>query len=284
MPLISALLLASLLLALCALLLGRWLLYRLATNWCHRKLGADLKIGSLGFFWLQNISLKFGKHQQQVLEIDSIWVSSKLLNHELPHYFALCFGEVRIRMDLHRMAGSPHRASRNPADVPTEHKDRSFLNPSLLKIFSQILSVHLDSINIMVLNVAESESLWHMTVSKTSFLLESDGKRLGCTLSLNQLSSKILKSSQQDEACLAELCLALTVECSISERCLRAVSLRVCSLHAELHESLFNSDLLHRRLDSPEQVHEEQSDITEEQSDTGGDYGFCGQTINTLVA
>ncbi|XP_075445376.1 bridge-like lipid transfer protein family member 2 isoform X2 [Ascaphus truei] len=264
MPLISALPLALLLLAaLGALLLGRWLLYRLATNWCQRKLGADLKIGSMGFYWLQNISLKFGTQQQQTLEIDSVWVSSKLLNHELPHYFALCFGEVRIRTDLQGTAASPRLTPEAPADVNREDGDKAVLNPSLLRILSQLLSVHLDSINIMVLNVAKSESLWHMTVSRTSFLLDSDGKSLDCTLNMNQLTSKVLKSSQQDEACLAELSLALTVECSISQRSLRAISLRVRGLHAELHESLFHSELLHGDM-----VAVEQRDSTEEQADT----------------
>ncbi|KAM4700309.1 bridge-like lipid transfer protein family member 2 isoform 2-T2 [Discoglossus pictus] len=268
MPLLSAVLLALLLLVLCALLLGRWLLYRLATNWCQKKLGADLKIGSLGFLWLQNISLKFGRLQQQILEIDSIWVSSKLLNHELPHYFALCFGEVRIRTDLQGISSKPQHAPKAPDQLVREQEVRADLNPSWLRILSQLLSIHVDSINIMVLNVAESESLWHMTVSKTSFLLDSDGKRLDCTLGVNQLTSKVLKSSQQVEACLAELSVAVTVECRISDRCLKALSLKVHSLNAELHESLFHSDLLQRREVSPEQGEHEQSDSTQEQSDT----------------
>ncbi|XP_028938333.1 protein KIAA0100-like [Ornithorhynchus anatinus] len=85
MPLLLAALLALLLAALGALFLGRWLVVRLATGWCQRKLQADLKIGSFGFFWIQNVSLKFQRHRQTV-EVDSVWISSKLLSHELPHY------------------------------------------------------------------------------------------------------------------------------------------------------------------------------------------------------
>ncbi|XP_053313051.1 bridge-like lipid transfer protein family member 2 [Spea bombifrons] len=266
MSLFSAVLLALLLLFVCAVLVGRWLLYRLATNWCQRNLGADLKIGSLGFFWLQNFSLKFGK-QHQTLEIDSIWLSSKLLNHELPHYFALCFGEVRIRTDLQGKSVTLGRSSR-PPNKTKEEKEKTFLSPSVLKILSQLISVHLDSINIMVLNVAESESLWHMTVSRTGLILDSDGKRLGCTLSVNQLTSKLLKSSQQDEACLAELSLALNMECSVSERRLRLVSLRVRSLHTELHESLFHSELRHMGLVKTERGSDGDSSATEGQADT----------------
>ncbi|XP_075052913.1 bridge-like lipid transfer protein family member 2 [Mixophyes fleayi] len=269
MPVIYALLLALLLVALCVLLLGRWLLYRLATSWCQRKLGVELKIGSLGLLWLQNISVKFGRQQQQTLEIDSIWVSSKLLNHELPHYFALCFGEVRIRTDLQGISPPPHQAPNAASELPLQQTDKTAFSPSIVKVLSQLLSVHLDSVNIMVLNVAESESLWHVTFSKTSILLDSDGKRMDYTLSLNQLNSKLLKSNKQDEACLAELSLALTLECSISEKCLRAVSLRVRSLHSEVHESLFHSDLLQKRLVSTVHGKTKESNNEEEQADTG---------------
>lgn len=59
----------------------RWLVVRFATKWCQQKLQAELKIGS--FFWIQNVSLKFQQHQQTV-EIDSLWISSKLLSYDLP--------------------------------------------------------------------------------------------------------------------------------------------------------------------------------------------------------
>jgi hypothetical protein len=45
----------------------RWLVVRLATRWCQRKLQAELKIGSFRFFWIQNVSLKFQQHQQTVV-------------------------------------------------------------------------------------------------------------------------------------------------------------------------------------------------------------------------
>lgn len=45
----------------------RWLACRLAITWCRQKLQAELKIGSFGFFWAQNISLKFQQEQQTVV-------------------------------------------------------------------------------------------------------------------------------------------------------------------------------------------------------------------------
>ncbi|KAI2582038.1 KIAA0100 [Homo sapiens] len=66
MPLFFSALLVLLLVALSALFLGRWLVVRLATKWCQRKLQAELKIGSFRFFWIQNVSLKFQQHQQTV--------------------------------------------------------------------------------------------------------------------------------------------------------------------------------------------------------------------------
>ncbi|XP_057569958.1 bridge-like lipid transfer protein family member 2 isoform X4 [Hippopotamus amphibius kiboko] len=219
--------------------LKRWLVVRLATKWCQRKLQAELKIGSL--FWIQNVSLKFQQHQQTV-EIDSLWISSKLLSHDLPHYVALCFGEVRIRTDLQKVSGlfAPFSQS-----TGVHQKELSF-SPSLLKIFCQLFSIHVDSINIMVLKVATSESLWHIQIRDSSFLLDSDGKRLKCEVSLSQINSKVLKSGQLEDTCLAELSLALKLclEVGISSRQLKVITVDVWTLHAELHEGLFHSQLL----------------------------------------
>ncbi|XP_036622430.1 protein KIAA0100 homolog isoform X2 [Trichosurus vulpecula] len=245
MPLLLAALLSLLLAALCALFLCRWLLVRLATKWCHRRLQAELKIGSFGFFWIQNVSLKFEQHQQTV-EIDSVWISSKLLSHDLPHYVALCFGEVRIRTDLQKMSGLPTSFSKTTG---VNHRDMPF-SPSLLRIACQLFSIHVDSINIMVLKVATSESLWHIQISRSRFLLDSDGKRIDCEVSLSQVNSKVLKSGQSEDTCLAELSLAmdLCVEMGLSSLQLKAITLDVWTLHAELHEGLFHGQLLHPSL------------------------------------
>ncbi|XP_051848259.1 bridge-like lipid transfer protein family member 2 [Antechinus flavipes] len=245
MPLLLVALLSLLLVALCALFLCRWLLVRLATKWCHRRLQAELRIGSFGFFWIQNVSLKFEQHQQTV-EIDSVWISSKLLSHDLPHYVALCFGEVRIRTDLQKMSGLPSSFSKT-----SEVDQRELpLSPSLLRIACQLFSIHVDSINIMVLRVATSESLWHIQISRSRFLLDSDGKKIDCEVSLSQVNSKVLKSGQSEDTCLAELSLAmdLCVEMGLSSLQLKAVTLDVWTLHAELHEGLFHSQLLHSSL------------------------------------
>uniref|UniRef100_E1BD97 KIAA0100 n=1 Tax=Bos taurus TaxID=9913 RepID=E1BD97_BOVIN len=215
-----------------------WLVVRLATKWCQQKLQAELKIGS--FFWIQNVSLKFQQHQQTV-EIDSLWISSKLLSHDLPHYVALCFGEVRIRTDLQKVSSlfAPFSQSTGA------HQKELAFSPSLLKI-CQLFSIHVDSINIMVLKVATSESLWHIQIRESSFLLDSDGKRLKCEVSLSQINSKVLKSGQLEDTCLAELSLALKLclEVGISSGQLKAITVDVWTLHAELHEGLFHSQLL----------------------------------------
>uniref|UniRef100_A0A8C0GPD0 Bridge-like lipid transfer protein family member 2 n=1 Tax=Chelonoidis abingdonii TaxID=106734 RepID=A0A8C0GPD0_CHEAB len=111
---------------------------------------------------------------------------------------------------------------------------------------SQLFSVHVESINIMVLHEATSESLWHIQVTRMRLLLDNDGKRLDCEVTLSQVNSKVLKSSQLDDMCLAELALALTfsMEVNVSKRQLVGISLGVWTLHAELHEGLFCSELL----------------------------------------
>nr|XP_023411892.1 protein KIAA0100 homolog [Loxodonta africana] len=98
----------------------------------------------------------------------------------------------------------------------------------------------------MVLKVATSESLWHIQISGSSLLLDSDGKRLDCKMSLSKINSKVLKSGQLEDTCLAELSLTLNLclELGISSRQLKAITVGVWTHHAELHEGLFHSQLL----------------------------------------
>ncbi|XP_066419511.1 bridge-like lipid transfer protein family member 2 [Molothrus aeneus] len=244
-PPLPAALLAVVLVALLAGLLARWLACRLAVTWCRQKLHAELKIGSFGFFWAQNISLKF-QREQQTVEIDNIWISSKL-SRELPRYFELCFGEVRIRTDLQKGPGLQPSVPEAPREADgNESKTDLTLKPSLLRLLSQLFSIHMDSINIMVLHVATSESLWHIQASQTRLLLNGNGKSLTCEVSLTKVNSKVLRSSQLDDTCLAELALALSLSLEISSK-RRLVGIRLCvrTLQAELHEGLFCSPLLH---------------------------------------
>ncbi|XP_063002776.1 bridge-like lipid transfer protein family member 2 [Elgaria multicarinata webbii] len=245
-PVLGALLLVLLVL-LGGLCLGRWLLYILVTNWCRRRLQAELKIRTLGFFWVQNLSLKF-QEEQQTVEIDSIWISSKLLNHDVPRYLALCFGEVRVRVDLQKAAELQTLTPEVPAEGDSEPGQALSLGPSLLRLLSQLCSVHVESVNVMVLHVAASESLWHVQVSRSRILLDCNGRSTTCEVTFGQVNSKVLKSSQQDDACLAELSLVLSVslDIGVSQRQLLGLALRVWSFHAELHEGLFHSALLQR--------------------------------------
>ncbi|KAM9218348.1 bridge-like lipid transfer protein family member 2 [Leptosomus discolor] len=245
-PPLPAVLLGLVVVALLAGLLARWLACRLAVTWCRQKLRAELKIGSFGFFWAQNISLKF-QQEQQTVEIDNVWISSKL-SRELPRYFELCFGEVRIRTDLQKGPGFQPSVPEAPReDDGNESRADLTLKPSLLRLLSQLFSIHMDSINVMVLHAATSESLWHIQASKTRLLLNGNGKSLTCEVSLSKVNSKVLRSSQLDDTCLAELALALSLSLEISsKRRLVGVRLRVRTLQAELHEGLFCSPLLRR--------------------------------------
>ncbi|XP_063151468.1 bridge-like lipid transfer protein family member 2 [Candoia aspera] len=250
-PALGALLLVLLVL-LVGLCLGRWLLYILITNWCQRRLRAELKIHSFRAFGIQNLSLKF-QEEQQTVEIDSIWLSSRLLNHDVPRYLALCFGEVRIRVDLQKSPDLQPPAPLGPGPAERDQGEALSLGPSLLQLLSQLCSFHVDSVNVMVLHVAASESLWHVQVSRSQVLLGCDSRSVACELTCSQVNSKVLKSSQQDDACLAELSLALSVslDVSLSKQQLQSVALGVWSLHAELHEGLFHSELVRHMGGSP---------------------------------
>ncbi|XP_042342342.1 protein KIAA0100-like isoform X2 [Plectropomus leopardus] len=215
----------------------RWLICTLAVRFFHTALNADLKIKSVGLFSVQGVSIQF--HPQHTLEIDRIWISSKLLNQDLPRYLALCVGETRVRFDL--------QAPLRPL-VKKSHGKKSgkiSVSPTTLRFLSQLLSFHISSINVMVLNLALSESLWHMTVTGITLLLDHHSKRLAWDFSVSQLSSKVLKSSQLD-ICLAEVALSLLLsgDVSLPEMKPGCLSLSVRTLIAELHEGLFLSQLL----------------------------------------
>ncbi|XP_035535920.1 protein KIAA0100-like isoform X1 [Morone saxatilis] len=220
---------------LCAIF--RWLICTLAVRFFQTALNADLKIKSVGLFSVQGVSIQF--HPQHTLEIDRIWISSKLLNQDLPRYLALCVGETRVRFDL--------QAPLKPL-VKKSHGTKSgkiSLSPTKLRFLSQLLSFHISSINVMVLNIALSESLWHMTITGITLLLDHQSKRLAWDFSVGQLSSKVLKSSQLD-ICLAEVALSLLLsgDMSLPEMKPGCLSLNVRTLIAELHEGLFLSQLL----------------------------------------
>ncbi|XP_037630850.1 protein KIAA0100-like isoform X2 [Sebastes umbrosus] len=216
----------------------RWLICTLAVRFFQTALNADLKIKSVGLFSVQGVSIQF--HPQHTLEIDKIWISSKLLNQDLPRYLALCVGETRVRFDL--------QAPLRPLVKKSSHGKTSgklSVSPTTLRCLSQLLSFHISSINVMVLNLALTESLWHMTVTGITLLLDHQSKRLAWDFSVGQLSSKVLKSSQLD-ICLAEVALSLLLsgDVSLPEMKPGCLSLNVRTLIAELHEGLFLSQLL----------------------------------------
>ncbi|CAB1348981.1 unnamed protein product [Coregonus sp. 'balchen'] len=226
-------LLLIVLLALLLLLILSVLLFSLAVRFFHNTLNAELKIKSVGLFSVCGISIQF--QPQHTLEIDRIWISSKLLNQNLPRCLALCVGETRVRVDLQQ----PLRP-RAPKSRDGGESGKVPLSPAALRFLSQLLSFHIDSINVMVLNLALSESLWHMTTSSIDLLLDHQGKRLAWDFSVGQLSSKVLKSSRLD-TCLAEVSLSLVLSGDVSLPEVRPGRLALCvrTLLAELHEGLF---------------------------------------------
>uniref|UniRef100_A0A3Q1ED73 Bridge-like lipid transfer protein family member 2 n=1 Tax=Acanthochromis polyacanthus TaxID=80966 RepID=A0A3Q1ED73_9TELE len=109
----------------------------------------------------------------------------------------------------------------------------------------------------MVLNLALSESLWHMTLTGLTLLLDHQSKRLAWDFSVSKLSSKVLKSSQLD-ICLAEVALSLLLsgDVSLPEMKPGCLSLSVRTLIAELHEGLFLSELLLPPISHKKQDHD----------------------------
>ncbi|KAI1893283.1 hypothetical protein AGOR_G00122110 [Albula goreensis] len=246
-PLLVALL-VLLFLGILALLLFRWVVWSLAVNYFQKTLNAELKIRSVGFFTVRGISVHF--QPQHTLEIDKIWISSKLLNQDLPQYLALCVGEARVRVDLQEPLRPqvPRGGAGGLKKLP--------ISPAVLSFMSQI-SVHIHSINVMVLNLALPESLWHMTTTGITLLLHHTSKKLAWEFSVGQLSSKVLKSSRLQDTCLAEVSLSLALSGDVGLEDLQPGRFGLCvrTLLAELHEGLFLS-----QLPLPPQLHDTHSE------------------------
>ncbi|XP_066518591.1 bridge-like lipid transfer protein family member 2 [Hoplias malabaricus] len=258
----SALLIAALVLlvlGLVSVFILRWIGCRLAVRFFHNVLNAELKIKSVGLFSLRGVSIQF--LPQHTLEIDQIWISSKLVNQDLPRYLALCVGETRVRIDLQEPL--KQRVSRDQG----ESSRKPLLSPSTLHFLSQLLSLHIRSINVMVLNLLLPESLWHMTSTGITLLLDHQCKRLAWDFSVGQLSSKVLKSSRLQDMCLAEVSLGLTVSGDVNLPDLRPgqLALSVRTLLAEMHEGLFHSQLLLQKAASPPEPNTAVTDHAENQ-------------------
>lgn len=113
-------------------------------------------------------------------------------------YLALCVGETRVRIDLQEPP-RPH-VTQNHDGNPS----KSPLSPSVLRFLSQVgfwthtscslslcdllahlsplsprqlLSLHIGSLNVMVLNLLLPESLWHMTSTAITLLFDHQCKR-----------------------------------------------------------------------------------------------------------
>lgn len=209
----------------------------MAVKYFRTALNAELKINSFGLFSIHGVVIQF--HPQHTLEIDRIWISCKLVNPALPRYLGLCIGETRIRIDL--------QTPLSPLLTKSHGKKsgKMLVNPTLLHFISQLVSFHVSSVNVMVLNLALSESLWHMTISGITLLLDHQNTKLAWDFSVGKLSSKVLKSSQLD-ICLAEVAVSLLLAGDVSLPDLKpgCVSLCVRTLIGELHEGLFLSQLL----------------------------------------
>ncbi|XP_055513699.1 bridge-like lipid transfer protein family member 2 isoform X1 [Leucoraja erinacea] len=241
--------------ALALLLLGRWLLSRIVTHLIHNWLHLDLKIGSVGFLSLHNISINICA--PWTVEVDRIWLSCKLLNHELPHYLGLCVGEVRLQADLQAAATDQEATEAAPRE--NSGKKHWALQPSMLRLVSQLLTVHVYSMNVMVLNAGILESLWHVAVSSCMFVFCCNGSSIKCEGSVRKLTSKWIKSSQLEDFCLADASLSLAVTVVINLANLKALNteLTIDGLKTELHEGFFTSHLLQTTLSQPKVLQSE---------------------------
>uniref|UniRef100_A0A4W3IQN8 Bridge-like lipid transfer protein family member 2 n=1 Tax=Callorhinchus milii TaxID=7868 RepID=A0A4W3IQN8_CALMI len=203
--------------------------------------------GSIGFFSLHNVIIKFQGHQ--TLEVDKIWISCRLINYTLPLYFALCVGEIRLRADLQACQEGP------PPRTSSAERKQVSINPSVLRIL--FCSLHIGSVNVMVLNAVVPESLWHLP-----FLLPSLAS-LPLQFSPSSCPSDILAKRQphvffvyslSQDSCLAEVSLNLDVRLDLLLPELKPVNvqLNLQTLQSELNEGFFHWNLQRAAETKPE--------------------------------
>ncbi|XP_078063101.1 bridge-like lipid transfer protein family member 2 isoform X1 [Mustelus asterias] len=113
-------------------------------------------------------------------------------------------------------------------------------------MLSQLLSIHVHSVNVMVLNAWIAESLLHVALTNCTFLFRFDGSSIKCEGSVSKLNSKIMKSSEMEDFCLVNLSLSLTATVDVGLADLKALraEVNVQTLQTELHEGFFSANIL----------------------------------------
>ncbi|XP_013922665.1 PREDICTED: protein KIAA0100-like, partial [Thamnophis sirtalis] len=207
------------------LCLGRWLLYILITNWCRRRLQAELKIQSFWVFGIQNLSLKFPEEQQTVddaclAELSlalSVSLDVSLGKQQLE---SVALGVWSLQAELHeglfhsellqRMGGSPRRG----ADSPKALAGLKYV-PSRLKVDLETTSL------VLSMNSQKRHLTW--TLKRLHFAHQCDEEQIPLrsftpTCDLPQMSLELvledgllLSQSRQRIVCLNLLKASLQV-------------------------------------------------------------------------
>uniref|UniRef100_A0A8C4NNB3 Si:ch211-259g3.4 n=1 Tax=Eptatretus burgeri TaxID=7764 RepID=A0A8C4NNB3_EPTBU len=216
--------------------LSVWLLRR----YLRGRFGAELSVQRIRFCSLGDLSLYLSSGNS--LEIDKIWLSCWIFNRSITTFFTVCVGEVRFRADLLPLVKANQPVS-SASSVPTVVKSNSLLAHSelLLRLLATRCGVQVHSLTLMLLNTVLPGALCHSHAKNLSVSLDHTSNRYVFHLGLEQVSSRVLCSSNLSDLCLAEACLgfSLTLAFDSLAQCVTALDVRISGLQADLHEGLF---------------------------------------------
>ncbi|CAK8698010.1 unnamed protein product [Clavelina lepadiformis] len=196
----------------------RMLLWQ-AARWVKAKFDVDIAIGSTGLFSASDVTVRV--NQLQTVEIDKVALQLNPFNKNASHLVSLHLGEVRVRAEMKTGSSESPDVKVTSTTVTKQHRSNSFSKrrDTLMRFvekFFKNVSVHLDVLNIMLLNAFVPDSLLHINIqrihleSEKSFTNSSqiNNTALAGNFSVGCLEGKILKSPKEATevtSCIAEI-------------------------------------------------------------------------------
>ncbi|XP_063241781.1 protein hobbit isoform X2 [Bacillus rossius redtenbacheri] len=191
-----------------------WILPRLLAWLFKRRFHMDLHIGRIGIPYLTIHDVHFTRNGVSV-HVDEIGFRSSLFSSDVTKLLAVVVKDVRINRAVGGVQASP------PLGAPGRPVNLQGITvPPLIVTLAQLMAVHVDGVNAMLLRMEQPECLAHITASQ----LHLDGSVLhgARTLLVNctagTVTAKVLRhpaSPRGGHTCLLELGCGIALEASV---------------------------------------------------------------------
>ncbi|GAB6029832.1 hypothetical protein CHUAL_005542 [Chamberlinius hualienensis] len=211
-----------------------------------RILDADVKVGRLSLIPLCLRDIHICKHSCTVI-IDSIGVSSNLVNSNYRKILAIYVSDVRIEKEVSSFSDVPEEEEcQTKTTKPTSGK---FTIPQQIVSLSQVTSIHVYNTNIMLIKLLQ-KCLLHTTVKEFEIqgIADQNPSCLQASLTVNQFMCKVLHHVKESTAqsCLSEIGFGCNVLLSIDPK--NGLDFKSLSINIQPEMDVFLSEGLFRFL------------------------------------